>query len=152
MMLPLFALRVPTGYAILTTVGRRSKKTRRKCVRAIRKADTVYLVMLRPPVVAAARPSTITAWVWNIRADPRVRLRVRDGSFEGVARELKGADELREAREAFCEPVNPVDYGECKLHLRGLPSRSKIREVNRYWFDTGVPLAVDLGAEESAHR
>jgi len=37
-----------------------------------------------------------------------------------------------------------MDYGECALHLRGLPTRAKIEELHRYWFDTGIPLVVDL--------
>lgn len=100
--------------------------------------------MLRPPVIAMARPSAVTAWVWNIRANPNVRLRIRGGTFKGVARELNEPAELERAREAFCETVNATDYGECALHLRGLPTRSKIKELHRYWLDTGIPLVVDL--------
>jgi hypothetical protein len=44
----------------------------------------------------------------------------------------------------LCETVSLMDYGECALHLRGLPTRAKIKELHRYWFDTGIPLAVDL--------
>jgi len=40
--------------------------------------------------------------------------------------------------------VHLIDYGECDLHLRGLPSRTKIKELHRYWFDTGIPIAIDL--------
>jgi hypothetical protein len=28
--------------------------------------------------------------------------------------------------------------------LRGLPSRAKIQELHRYWFDTGIPVVVEL--------
>jgi hypothetical protein len=38
------------------------------------------------------------------------------------------------------------DYGECSLHLRGLPTRAKIKDLHRYWFDTGIPLVIDLNA------
>jgi F420H(2)-dependent quinone reductase len=95
-------------------------------------------------VIAMARPSAVSAWVWNIRANPNVRLRIRGGRFQGVARELKEPAELHRAREAFCETVNATDYAECALHLRGLPTRSKIKELHRYWFGTGIPLVVDL--------
>jgi hypothetical protein len=37
-----------------------------------------------------------------------------------------------------------MDYGECALHLRGFPSRAKIKALHRYSFDTGIPLVVDL--------
>jgi hypothetical protein len=52
--------------------------------------------------------------------------------------------ELAEAREAFCETVVLFDYAECETHLRGLPSRAKVKELHRYWFDTGIPLVVEL--------
>ena len=90
------------------------------------------------------RPSAVSAWVWNIRSNPKVTLRIRGGTFAGIARELADQAELAEARAAFCETVNLMDYGECTLHLRGLPTRAKIEELHRDWFDTGVPLVVDL--------
>jgi hypothetical protein len=90
------------------------------------------------------RPSAVAGWVWNIRSNPNVKLRIRGGTFAGVARELKDPGDLAEAREALCETVNLFDYGECDIHLRGLPTRSKIKELHRYWFDTGIPLVVDL--------
>jgi deazaflavin-dependent oxidoreductase (nitroreductase family) len=144
LMLPFVTTLPSAGYGVITTTGRKTGKARRKCIRAIRSDDKVYIVMLRPPVIATARPSAVSAWVWNIRANPNVRLRIRGGRFQGVARELEGPTELQLAREAFCETVNAVDYGECALHLRGLPTRSKIKELHRYWFDTGIPLVVDL--------
>jgi deazaflavin-dependent oxidoreductase (nitroreductase family) len=145
LMLPFFAVRPPSGYGVITTTGRRTGKTRRKCVRVIRRGERAYLVQLRPPVLALERPSAIAAWVWNIRADPRVRLRMRGGTFAGVARELTEPAELEQARAVMCDTVNLFDYGECDLHLRGLPTRAKIKELHGYWFDTGVPLVVELG-------
>jgi hypothetical protein len=73
-----------------------------------------------------------------------VTLRLGRRTFTGVAREIDDPAELKSAREAICETVHVVDYGECLLHLRGLPTRSKIRELHRYWFETGIPIAVDL--------
>ena len=143
-MLPLFALRPPSGYGVITTVGRRTGRTRRKCVRVIRRGDRAYIVQLRIPAIAMTRPSSIAAWVWNIRANPSVRLRIRGGTFAGLARELRDPTELERAREALCETVNLFDYGACDLHLRGLPTRAKIKELHRYWFDTGIPLVVEL--------
>jgi deazaflavin-dependent oxidoreductase (nitroreductase family) len=143
-MLPFFLVRPPSGFGVITTTGRKTGKPRRKCIRAIRKGDKAYVVQLRPPALAMVRPSAVAAWVWNIRSNPNVTLRIRGGTFAGVARELQEPAELADAREAFCEAVNLFDYGECDLHLRGLPTPSKIRELHRYWFDTGIPLAVDL--------
>ena len=66
------------------------------------------------------------------------------GTFAGVARELTEPAELEQAREVLSETVNLFDYGECDLHLRGFPTRAKIKQLHRYWFDTGIPLVVEL--------
>jgi deazaflavin-dependent oxidoreductase (nitroreductase family) len=144
LMLPFFAVRPPSGFGVITTTGRKTGKARRKCIRVIRRGNKAYIVMLRPPELAMTRPSAAAAWVWNIRASPNVRLRIRGGTFAGVARELREPAELEQAREAICETVNLFDYGECDVHLRGLPTRAKIKELHRYWFDTGIPLVVEL--------
>ena len=143
-MLPFMLVWPPAGFGVLTMTGRKTGKRRRKCLRAIRRGDRVYLNMLRPPIVAVEKPNIVTAWVHNLRANPQVKLRIRGGTFVGVARELSDEDELQEAREAFCETVVPFDYGECNLHLRGMPSRAKIQELHRYWFDTGIPIVIEL--------
>ena len=100
---------------------------------------------LRPPELAITRPTAVSGWVWNIRANPNVKLRIRGGTFAGLARELTDARELDEAREALCETVDLFDYAECSLHLRGPPTRAKIQDLRRYWFETGIPLAIELG-------
>ena len=142
--LPYMLALPPAGYGVLTTTGRKSGKTRRKCLRAIRREEVVYLSMLRPPIVAIESPSIVSAWVLNLRANPAVQLRIRGGTFAGVAREVSDEAELGEAREAFCETVVPFDYVSGNLHLRGIPSRAKVLDFNRYWFDTGIPLVVEL--------
>jgi hypothetical protein len=102
-------------------------------------------MMLRPPELAKKRPTSTAAWVWNIRTNPRVELRLPGGTFTGTARELHDPEELAQAREALCETVNLFDYGECDLHLRGLPTRAKIEQLHGYWFETGIPMVVELG-------
>jgi deazaflavin-dependent oxidoreductase (nitroreductase family) len=143
-MLPAVQTWPGAGYGVITTTGRKTGKARRKCIRVIRRGDKAYIVQLRPPELAISRPSIVSAWVWNIRSNPNVTLRIRGGTFAGVARELTDQVELTEARDALCETVNLMDYGECALHLRGLPTRAKIKELHRYWFDTGIPLVVEL--------
>jgi deazaflavin-dependent oxidoreductase (nitroreductase family) len=144
LMLPFFMVRPPSGYGVLTTTGRRTGKTRRKCIRVVRRGNKAYLVSLRLPEQAMRRPSAVAAWVWNIRSEPSVRLRIRGGTFAGIARELSEPAELEQARKALSDTVNLFDYGECSVHLRGLPMRAKIRELHGYWFDTGVPLVIEL--------
>jgi deazaflavin-dependent oxidoreductase (nitroreductase family) len=135
LMLPRFMIRPPAGFGVLTTTGRRTAKTRRKCVRAIRRGDKAYIVSIRP-----------TAWLKNVEANPRVRLRIRGGTFSGVARDVRDAGERQEAMDAYCETVNRFDYSECLMWRRGRPTRSKIKELHRGWFSQGTPLVVDLEA------
>ena len=144
LMLPQLWMADPAGYGALTTAGRRTGKPRRKCVRVIHRGDRAYLVALRLPDIAIVNPNAVQAWVLNIRADPHIRLRIRGGDMDGVAREITDADERERARALMCDTVFGNDYGECALHLRGLPTRNKIRELHRYWFETGIPIAIDL--------
>jgi deazaflavin-dependent oxidoreductase (nitroreductase family) len=144
LMLPDYTFGTPPGHGILTSTGRRTGKPRRKVIRAIRQGNHVYLVQLRPPTPAIQRPLTVSAWVLNIRANPHVQLKLGRRTYAAVVREIDAPAELARARETFCEPVHMVDYGECVLHLKGAPSRQKIRDLHRYWFDTGVPLVAEL--------
>ena len=132
MMLPHFTLFPPRGFGVLTTTGRRTGKTRRKCIRAIRRGDRVYIVAIRQ-----------SAWLRNVEADPSVRLRIRGGTFAGVARALR-ADEQADATAAYCESVHAFDYAECMMWRRGLPDRAKITELHRRWFERGTPLVVEI--------
>lgn len=137
LMLPQFAVRPPAGFGVLTTTGRRTGKARRKCIRAIREGNRVYIVSIRP-----------TAWLHNVRANPHVRLRIRGGTFTGAVRELRDAGERQQAMEAYCETANPYDYMECLMWRRGRPTRAKIDELHRGWFRDGTPLVVELDAKE----
>lgn len=143
MMLPFFTVCPPRGFGVLTTTGRRTGKTRRKCVRVVRRDDQAYLVMLGPALVGDHHKA-VAAWLWNIRADPHVHLRIRGGTFAGIARELEEGPEKEQARQAYCRPVHAFDYIECDFHTSGRPTRAKVQRLHGKWFDTGVPLAIDL--------
>lgn len=130
---PWFSLLPPRGFGVLTMTGRKTGKTRRKCVRAIRRGNRAYVVSIRP-----------THWLKNVRASPEVRLRIRTGKFAGVVRDPRSAAELEEAREVYCETVNPFDYVECRMWRKGRPTRTKIEELHRGWFRDGTPLVIEL--------
>jgi hypothetical protein len=83
---------------------------------------------------------------------PHVRLRIRGGSFSGFARELSGAGERQKAAAAYCETVNPFDYGECRMWRKELPSRAKIKELHRAWFEQGIPLAWSWSNRSESHQ
>jgi deazaflavin-dependent oxidoreductase (nitroreductase family) len=142
-MLPAFMALPPRGWGVLETTGRKTGKTRRKCVRALRSDNQVYIVSIRP----SHMPQTATAaWVLNLRANPRVRLRMPGGTFAGVARELAETEEIERVKDVYCETVKPFDYVSCAIHRTGLPDRAKIRTLHRSWFDKGIPLVVELDA------
>ncbi|HEV2945107.1 MAG TPA: nitroreductase/quinone reductase family protein [Solirubrobacteraceae bacterium] len=143
MMLPFFTVRPPSGFGVLTTTGRRTGRARRKCIHVIRSADKAYIVMIRPTADTIAT-SWASAWVLNIRADPKVRLRIREGTFTGLARECQDAAEIQAAADIYCETINPFDFVECAFHRGGRPTRAKIKELHRSWFDNGIPLVVEL--------
>jgi deazaflavin-dependent oxidoreductase (nitroreductase family) len=134
-MLPLFGLLPPAGYGVITTTGRRTGRRRRKCVRAMRQGDKVFLVAI---------PGPEAGWLMNIEADPRVRLRIRGGNFAGVARVLVDDEERRQAREEFCGKVVISDYGAFLLHRPGRPTADRIKDLLETWFRYGTPLVVDL--------
>lgn len=144
MMLPFFLAMPPHGFGVLTTKGRRTGKTRRKCVRVVRDGDKAYLVMLGPALLGRTAPESTAGWLWNIRADPNVRLRIRGGTFAGMAHEIEDQAERQRAKEVYCSAVHRFDYVECDFHTGWRPTRDKVERMHRHWFDTGVPLAVDL--------
>jgi deazaflavin-dependent oxidoreductase (nitroreductase family) len=135
MQLPLFLLRPPAGYGILTTTGRRTGKKRRRCVRAIRAGDHVYLIAIK---------GQRTGWAKNALANPEVTVRIAGGTFHGRARALRGADEVRRAREAYCEKVYPFDYLTWMNWRKGRPTPARIKQLFDTWFEDGRPLVVEL--------
>lgn len=133
---PWFAVRVPRGVGILTTVGRKSGSPRVTYVKAVRDGDRVYLVAIT---------GRHTLWVKNIQANPHVWIRLTGGTYEGEARPMAPGDPVYEAaHERFCGVVHLFDYVENMFHRKGLPSRRKIVELHRAWFEGGTPLVVEL--------
>jgi deazaflavin-dependent oxidoreductase (nitroreductase family) len=132
--LPWFMVLPPSGFGVITTTGRSSGKRRRRCIRAIRSGNKAYVVSIG---------GAHSGWLKNVRANPEVRLRIRGGTFPGVACEVDTA-ERQQAMDAYCGTVNSFDYAECRLHRRGRPTRAKIEELHRAWFDGGIPLVIEL--------
>ena len=133
--LPWFTFLPPKGFGVLTTTGRKTGKRRSRCVRAVRRGDRAYLVAIG---------GESNRWLKNIRANPEVRLRIRGGKFDGRARDLRDAAEREEAMAAYCGTVNAFDFLECRVHRKGRPTRSKVIELHRTWFEGGTPLVIEL--------
>lgn len=133
--LPWFSVLPPKGFGVLTTTGRKTGKQRRKCIRTIRRGDRVYIVSIGGPDMA---------WLKNIQANPNVTLRIAGGTFAGRARTLSDPLEREQALQAYCEPVHAVDYMACMNWRKGRPTRSRIKDLTRGWFEEGTPLVVEL--------
>ena len=132
--LPLFGIRPPNGYGILRTTGRVSGKPRRRCVRAARNGNRVYLVAIR---------GWTTGWAKNIRANPEVRLRLPGGRFTGSARELKRS-EREEALRVYLEPSSFFERLEYRTWRSERPTRERIDDLHRSWFERGTPFVVEI--------
>jgi deazaflavin-dependent oxidoreductase (nitroreductase family) len=133
--LPWFMFLPPRGFGVLTTTGRRTGKTRHRCVRAIRWGSEVYVV-----AIGGQR----SAWVKNIQANAEVRLRIRGGSFRAEAREVRDPAERGRAMDAYCETVNRFDHAEYLMHCSGRPTPAKIQGLHHRWFTTGTPIVLEL--------
>lgn len=132
---PWFTLLPPRGFGVLTTMGRKTGKRRRKCVRAIREGDRVYLVSLK---------GASGAWFRNLKANPDVKLRIRGGFFRGTAREITDPDELEHARTVYSRSLNRLDWIEYRMHRADSPTVERIRSMHEKWFHDGSPVAIDL--------
>ena len=73
----------PDSYAVLETTGRRSGLPRRTPVGHVVEGDAVWIV---------AEHGSGAGYVRNIRANPRVRIKLRDGWREGTAHALDDDD------------------------------------------------------------
>jgi deazaflavin-dependent oxidoreductase (nitroreductase family) len=140
MQLPYFMLLPPRGYGVLTTTGRKTGKRRRKCVRAIRDGDKVYLVSL---------PGRYSAWFRNIQARPRVTLRIRGGTFEGVAREITDPEEYQAGKAIYCGALNLFDRLTYLAHRTGRPTAERIRALLERWFTVCIPLIIELSGKRT---
>lgn len=132
--MPWFLAFPPHGFGVLTTIGRRSGRPRRTCLRAVRDGSTVYVV-----AIGGKR----TGWLRNLRANPQVKLRIRGGIVHGVARELDEA-EFGRARDLYGSYTGPFEYLESLAHMPGRPRRERLGNMHRHWFETGSPMAIDL--------
>jgi methionine synthase I (cobalamin-dependent) len=86
-----------------------------------------------------------THWARNVEANPEVTLRLRDGSYVGIARRPADDAERQRGMQVYCEgEIGPFERLEYRFWRKGKPTAEKIRELHREWFETGAPFVVDL--------
>ena len=100
----------------------------------VRRGDRAYLVSIK---------GRSTHWAKNLLANPEVNLRLRDGRYSGRAREVR-PEERDEGREAYSDHVGWFERFEWPIWRKDKFTPEKCRELHREWFDTGLPVVVDL--------
>ena len=137
----------PRGFGILTTTGRKTGKLRRQSVRAIRQEDRIVVV---------AMMGERAQWLNNVRSDPRVMIRLHEGTIAGIARETADEAEMEWAAGAYIGTTVPNDYLDYAVYHWGFPTRRKLEEAHRRWFEEGVPVIIEAqstaGKEPSEAR
>ena len=130
-----FRVVAPTGYAVLTTVGRRSGKPRRSNVRAITRGDHLYVVSIT---------GRANDWFHNLDANPEARLRLGRRNRTGRARQPRNDEERLAARAAYCDTITGFDFISSLVNQRGIPRPRRIREQHTRWFAEGELFVIGL--------
>lgn len=107
------------GVCVLEAVGRRSGQPRRLEIWFAADGDTIFML-------AGGRDDA--HWVRNLRADPRVRIRIRGRWYEGTAREVGGTPDEPRARETVAAKYQGWEPGR----------------TFSAWARTALPVAIDL--------
>lgn len=131
-----FNLRAPHGYAVLTTLGRRSHKQRRACVRAVVRGSRAILV---------ATGGRTCDWFRNIEAHPHVCIRIGKTTFEAIARPA-GDEEVSVLAHEFCRDVFLFDRFASVVNQRGMPTTRRIRAMHERWCTEGMIAVVDTAS------
>jgi deazaflavin-dependent oxidoreductase (nitroreductase family) len=132
--LPFFLVRPPRAYGVLTTVGRKTGRRRRRCVRAVRTPNAVVLVAIK----GTAR----TGWVKNALAAGDVELRLPGETVRGRARLAEPGD--AELLNAYTSTVAAFDRLTYLNWRTGAPRAAAIRDLLRSWVREGQAVVVEL--------
>lgn len=107
-------------YCYLTTRGRSTGRDHEIEIWYAREGDTLFML-----AGAGARSD----WVRNLQAEPTVRVRIDDVTYDARARVVTEPDEERHARTVVFEKYQPRNDGELVS-----------------WRERALPVAVDLTA------
>jgi deazaflavin-dependent oxidoreductase (nitroreductase family) len=111
-------------YCHLTTRGRVTGNEHEIEIWYVRDVDTVYLL---------AGAGAQSDWVRNLQADPVVRVRIDDVTYDARGRIITDPDEDRHARTVVFEKYQPRNDGELVS-----------------WRERALPVAIDLGSGRSS--
>jgi len=126
----------PKGFGVLTTIGRKSGRTRRQSIRAIREGQRIVVV---------AMMGERAQWLKNTRSDPRVTIKLSDGTLEGIARGVVDDREREWAAAIYADTVVANDRFDYVAYEWRFPTKRKIIEAHKRWFEEGVPVIIETG-------
>jgi deazaflavin-dependent oxidoreductase (nitroreductase family) len=129
-------LPTPRGCAVITTTGRKTGQPRVRAIRAIRDGDRLYAVALL---------GTRCDWLYNIRAEPRVRIKLGRRTYDATAREVTDG-ERAEALAAYLPNAGWFDYMDYVNFAWGVPTPGALHRAHEKWFAEGVPVVFELKA------
>jgi deazaflavin-dependent oxidoreductase (nitroreductase family) len=127
----------PAGLALLTTVGRKSGKRRQRAIRAVRDGDRVYAVALLGPR---------TSWLYNIRANPEVRVKLGRRTYDATARIIDDPAERQRAFDIYHPVAGVYDYVDYANFVWSLPTKGRLLRAHDSWFERGTPVVFELRA------
>ena len=131
------ALPTPGGLALVTTTGRKTGKRRQRAMRVVRDGNRVYAVAL-----LAER----TDWIHNVRADPKVRIKLGRTTYDAAARVLTDAGERSRAAEVYRPIAGWYDYADYANFVWSIPTPGNVLRAHDEWFHAGTPVVFDLEA------
>lgn len=128
-------LPTPHGLGVLTTKGRRTGKDRVRAIRIVGDGSRLY---------AVAMLGKRCDWVYNIRANPSVRIKLGNRTFEAQAREVIDPTERAAAAAAYVPNAGWFDYFDYANLMWSMPTAAKLERAHEDWLANGVPVAFDL--------
>ena len=128
---------VAPGFALITTIGRRSGLPRRQPVRAVR---------LDGRLVIASIHGDRSDWYRNLVRNPRVLVKLGSRTFSGNARCLLDEAEREETARAYAEALTFYDWLDYAALYWDVPTRAKIHRAHEAWAQQGLVI-IDLDPE-----
>jgi deazaflavin-dependent oxidoreductase (nitroreductase family) len=111
-------------YCYLTTRGRITGHDHEIEIWYVRDGERLYLL---------AGAGEQSDWVRNLQAEPAVRVRIDDATYDAWGRVVTDPDEDRHARGVVFEKYQPRNAGELVS-----------------WRERALPVAIDLGSGRSS--
>jgi F420H(2)-dependent quinone reductase len=99
-----------------------------------------------------ARITPSRSWLRNVRAQPRVRVKIGGRARNATAREVSDPEEIARATEVYVNQIDRYDYVDYPNLEWGWPSKRNIIDAHRRWIERGVLVAIDIEEKSGQQR